>query len=309
MRYGESIKNLVFKSLAFVFFGTLQIAGRCETSEIKQQIYDVSQETLNESGFFEKLEIGASIGEQRSAQQPAATSLEERSKSFPSNPKALILWGKDQLKGSSTGLQAIKTQILNRFSGSSPDDSTEVPSARVSVQEANFKDFKLCAAKILPLMKHLLGALDLDRHTEAARYFMEIRESTGQSMGSTQNGEFICGHLLGGLVPRFKFVDRVQMIGYEVIALSMLSRFDHVSDPALKNALAALWLSLSKNSELNRFGSSYWQYLSVEMLARNKTPTMSPEDFAKSVKIAVPPTVTRGFATFNQLFSQVKFAP
>lgn len=286
---------------------TTHYAQCADTLEVQSEAYTIPAGILSNSGFFDKLEMGASIGQQKAKEVPSASALEEQSKNFPQNPQALIKWGREQLKDSETTINKTRQHILNGLANRAQSELLAGASIPKEERSAKLDRFKLCVATSLPLIKHLLGALNLGNHMAAAQYFAAIRDISGQSMADTQNGELICGNHLAGLSPRFRTTNRAQMISDEAIALSLLSKFGPNDVSGFKNALMALWLGLHPKQELNRLWKPYWQYLSVEILARKSMTNLSPEDFARSSDLAnTAEAITQGRQAFEAQFSQVK---
>jgi hypothetical protein len=146
--------------------------------------------------------------------------------------------------------------------------------------ETSFSRFRICSLKVIPLLKHLIAALESKDEKLVNSYYMKISEVSGQVFSQIKNGDLVCSNFLGALSLRIEKENIVSQFIEESVILSVLIRSQTPYSLVNQNAFLTLWSSYV-NKDTCSLWSSYWHYLSLEVLINKNTFPQSVADFSK----------------------------
>jgi hypothetical protein len=226
------------------------------------------------SNFKEQLKLGETLSLSSDEKQNEAVS------SAANNPSSMEQFLKHGLKYLAEKNKIKKTIKIKSESNPLPYLSTEDNEIQ---QKISFTEFQKCAAKSLPIVKHLLGKTILSSNpAEIDEDYYNLSEFSKKLFSELKLGQLICGPFLGNKIFPYNSVERdpVQFLSNQAIFLSIVSR---LKDP---HSFSTAWIMTSFSQGFytktpnTEFWKSYWKYLSLEILIKNNFYFISPEEFS-----------------------------
>lgn len=237
-----------------------------EKSNAKKSTYVVDDTLLAERGYFDKLDLGETIGTDKLI-DVETSDLKSRSQKLPQNAGDFVVWGAEKARQRGAAINQMQVNVDADFAAKNDSARASAGNALGNPKKTvDMAGFRRCALDTLPKLKSLLGLSLQQNRKEAVRYYLRIAERTGQSYSNLTRGELVCGNLLGELSFVLKSRDEITTLTEEILVLSTLLRFDQISANAQRSMLVALWANYHAGSTLQQeaFWNQYWQYVSAE---------------------------------------------
>lgn len=281
------MKNLLnFFAITFVFtqLSASEVdRNRKDVVQSEMSFYDPFVENLSVKDYLSKLKVGELIGKEV-PNGKSSFNLKEKEGDHNFKPDKFLTWAFGEAQENSTQLKKTKNLFENLISRDDPlnlgQGLTLSKTNSDNESEVSFSSFRLCSLKVLPLLKHLIAALDSKNDKLVNNYIKKISEVSGQLPTQIKIGDLICSNFLGALRLRIDKDNIVSQFIEESVILSVLIRSQTPYSLVNQNAFLTLW-SAYINKDNCSLWSSYWHYLSLEVLIKKNNFPDSVADFSK----------------------------